>query len=746
MVGTRLGPYDVVGPLGAGGMGEVYRARDPRLERDVALKVLPPASLADATARARLVREARMAARLNHPNVCTIYEVGEADGHVYIAMELVQGRPLDELLAEPLPHGEALRYGTQIASALAHAHARGVVHRDLKGANVVITPEGQAKVLDFGLAKPLAGEAGVGTGTVTRQTLTEAGSVTGTLAYMAPEQLRGHAADARSDIWALGVVCYEMALGRRPFRGATPFALSAAILHDAPPPLPASVPAALASVIERCLMKEPGERYQQAFEVQAALESGEAGATQERESGRARARAVKLAVLPFANLSGNPEQDYLSDGLTQEMIAQLGRLHPASLGVIARASVMRYKKTDLPIEQIARELDVDYLLEGSTQREGARVHITADLVEVQGQSVLWSDSFERESSGIMGVQRDVARNVARALALALLPAEQAQLATGRPVNAEAYDLYLKGSQLWIRLTKPDLDAAEQYFELAIAKQPDYAAAHTGLALVWVSRQQMGFAPPSEAAPKAKAAAAKAVELDSGLAEAHFVRAGIKTFTDWNFAEAEADWRRALDLNPNLAEARVFYSHYLAIMKRPGESSEAVERALLLDPFNPLLRAMHGMQRLFVGQYEDALATFEALPEGFRDAGLWYTHAMLGHDTEAAAALRAFLRGMGDGALEEAFERGWQDGGYRSGAKRAAAALASSKTAMFALTDLAIMLAEAGETAPALDCLERAFDERDPNMPYLGLWPFFRCLHGEPRYQALYRRLGLPEQA
>jgi hypothetical protein len=364
-------------------MGEVYRARDSRLERDVALKVLPAGAMTDETARTRLVREARLASQLNHPDICKVYEVGEADRQVFIAMELVEGQALSARLADgPLPAEQVVRYGHQMADALAHAHSRGVVHRDFKSANIIITPEEQVKVLDFGLAKRLTGEELADVATATPQTLTAPGMVAGTLAYMAPERLRGHPADERSDIWALGIVLHEMATGQRPFQGQTGFALTAAILSQPAPPVPASVPAPLANVVKRCLAKDPRERYQQSSEVRAALEavaSGQAGAAwptwrmmrrrrglvlgaalgalavlvvaavlfgpdgaglRSRVTPRAAvpARIIRLAVLPFANLSGNPDQEYLSDGLTQELITQLGRLHPAGLEVIARTS------------------------------------------------------------------------------------------------------------------------------------------------------------------------------------------------------------------------------------------------------------------------------------------------------------------------------------------------------------------------------------------------------------------------
>jgi TolB-like protein/predicted Ser/Thr protein kinase len=788
--GARFGAHEIMAFLGAGGMGEVWRARDTRLDREVALKVLPPAALDDETARARLLREARLASKLNHPHVCTIHEVGEAEGRTFVAMELVEGRPLSDLLSRgPLATEQVLRLGQQLADALAHAHEHGVVHRDFKSANVVLTAEGRAKVLDFGLAKRLAGGDATEATTASYGSLTAPGTLTGTLAYMAPEQLRGQAADARSDIWALGVVLYEMAGGRRPFQGQTGFALSSAILNESPPVLPAGVPDGLRGVVERCLEKEPAERYQRAAEVRAALEALASGATVPTGRAPARrprrrpwlaaglvviaavvtvaitlglgalrprltprlgspARAIRLAVLPFANLSGDPGQEYLSDGVTQEMIAQLGRLHPQSLSVIARTSVMRYKKTETPIDQIGRELGVDYVLEGSAQREAGRVRISAELIQVGDQTQLWADVYERELAGILALQADVARNVASALALKLLPAEEARLAGARPVDPEAYEAYLKGSQHWIKMTRADLDAAEGYFTIAIEKDPTYAPAYAGMAWVWAVRNQYWLAPPGEAGPKAKEFALEALSLDETLAEAHYVLAALKTWYEWGFRAAGPEWRRALELDPNDVDGLAMYSEYLAIVGRPEEAMAQIDRALRLDPFNVTIHSFRANELLYARRFDEGLAQAEKAlamaPANFVALGAKGSALVAkGKTTEAVDALKDYVIAVGVPDVAQALDRGFHEAGFAGATKRGAEALAvhaAHGKAGVLPTDVTQFYVFAGENALALDWLERAYETRDPNMPYLGL--IFEPLRSEPRFQALVRRMGL----
>ncbi len=775
-------------------MGEVYRAHDPRLEREVALKVLPAETLSDDRARARLLREARMASKLNHPNVCTIYEVGEAEGQAYIAMELVSGEALSERLSsERMGVEEALRLGHQMADALAHAHDNGVVHRDFKSGNVVITPEGRAKVLDFGLAGRVSDTELTEATTYSVDSLELSGKIVGTLAYMAPEQLKGEPADACSDIWALGIVLYEMASGVRPFKGKTGFELSSAIFSATPEPLPAGpggmLPTQLQMVIDRCLEKDPARRYQSAGEVRAALETAQSATTGTTRSvvlpampgrrwlvaaaglavvlavmaildvggirrllvggGGGQVRAVRMAVLPFANLSGDPEQEYLSDGFTQEMITQLGRLHPEGLSVIARTSVMRYKKGDTPIDQIGDELGVDYVLEGSTQREANRVRVAAELINVQDQTQLWADSYERQLEGILAVQSEVAREVAKALALELLPGEEARLSSARRVNPEAYEAYLQGSYHWKKLTPASLDTAERYFELALEKDETYAPAYSGISFVWMARATATAAAalPHEAAPKALAAANKSLELDSTLAEPHFALAAIATWYEWDWNTAEREFHLALDLNPNFADGHVFYGLFLTAMGRLKEARAQIQIGVVLDPHNFMYQTYLGIAFERSRRFDEAIVHYQkalAMEPTFRDAlsALRSSYHQKGMYEESFEAARTLHVARGEYDVEDALVRGNLDGGYQEAMRQAAEALMARSNSANAMR-IAALLTYAGDKDRALEWLETAYRERLQNMVYLGVNPKWDPLRSDPRFQDLLRRMNLP---
>ncbi|MCK5376658.1 MAG: protein kinase, partial [Acidobacteria bacterium] len=782
-----------------GGMGEVYRAHDERLDRDVAVKVLPEEVAEDPERLARFEREAKAVAALSHSGILEIFDFDRENSVTFAVTELLEGETLAEIIRKsrhPLPWKQVQEIGSAVADGLSAAHDKGVVHRDIKPSNIFVCSDGRVKILDFGLAATrgvVDDEAETGS---IEAPLTAEGKVMGTVAYMSPEQLRGLPANPHSDIWALGVVLHEMASGSRPFKGNTGFELSSAILNKTPPPLPVGPdgvqPTQLQAIIDRCLEKDPSRRYQSAGEVRAALEtaqsggvvSGPAPSTSARMRrcwpvatfvvvaaimavlavfdvagvrrlllgrGGGQPQAVRMAVLPFANLSGDPEQEYLSDGFTQEMITQLGRLHPEGLSVIARSSVMRYKKGDTPIDQIGSELEVDYVLEGSTHREADRIRINAVLIQVGDQTQLWADTYERELAGILAVQSEVAQRVATALALELLPAEQARLTSARSVNPEAHDAYLKGSHHRQMLTSEGLDTAERYFELALENDPEYAPAYEGLARVWNSRRQMGIVPRDEGGPKAKAAALQSISLDEGSAGAHAVMAAVKTWTDWDWAGAETEWRRALELDPNRAYTHASYAFFLAITGRPSEAIRHSERALELDPFNAYFHGLHATTLYFNRRYDDALAAvrkaFAIQPnQGFARNALQYVYICKGMRDEWLADQREQI--AHDPERVAAFERGLAEGGHEGAQRAIADLLAARHEASGGVIrpglahNVALSYLDAGDHDLAIDWLEKAYEERDPAMPFLTM-PLWDPLRSNPRFQDILRRMNLP---
>jgi serine/threonine protein kinase/Tfp pilus assembly protein PilF len=802
MIGKTVSHYIITEELGRGGMGIVYKAEDTKLRRMVALKFLPAELTRDPDAKQRFLHEARAAAALNHANIVTIHEINEHEGQVYIVMEYVEGKSLKEIMSagtgpgsrsrgrdqslpiapRPLPLAQVLEIAAQVARGLAAAHAKGIVHRDVKPANIFITNDHVVKILDFGIAKLAGGQT----------KLTKTGSTMGTAAYMSPEQSSGKEVDPRTDIWSLGVILYEMLAGETPFQGEYMQAVVYSILNEEPKPLAqvrSDMPPGLDLVVAKALAKDPKDRYQNMNDLAANLKAAAEGTQPIRVRARgartnrfmkktlylsapaaalavllalnvggvrkflfgpgtASFQAVRLAVLPFANLSGDPQQEYFSDGLTQEMISQLGRLHPQSLSVIARTSVMRYKNSNTPIDQIGRELGVTYVLEGSAQREGSRVKVTAELIQVKGQSQLWADTYEREMSGILVLQSDVAGKVAGALAIRLLPSEKAQLTDVKSINPEAYDAYLKGLQYYIKLTKPDLDTAESYFNTALQRNPNYAAAYAGMALVWGCRNQMGIARPSEAVPKMKAAALKAVALDDNLAEAHYALAVFKSWQEWDLPAAGPEWERAIALNPSFPDALAMYSHYLMIMSRPDEAMIMIRRALELDPFNVLTQSFYAIDLVLVRRYDEAISQARKVLDMQPGAPmaittLWIAFRQKGMHKEALAAAKDYYGVYGDADLDKLLNTKYEERSYLSILSHAAIMLAAKSRKILALpTDVADLYLAAGDLEHAMEWLERAFEERDPNTPYL-IFPQYDPLRSDPRFQELRQRMKLP---
>ncbi len=625
-------------------MGEVYRAKDLELGREVAIKVLRKELASEPDGLKRFEREARTTSALNHPNITTIHHIGEHDGTRYIAMELVEGKTLRELLREgPLSTKKTLDVATQIAGGLTKAHAAGIVHRDLKPENMMVTEDGLVKILDFGLAKliPQGSDVDPEMATVTRAT--RQGTLLGTVQYMSPEQAAGRAVDYRSDQFSFGSILYEMLTGRLAFREETVPQTLTAIMKDEPEPISKlndEAPDQLLAIVERCLAKEPDKRYDATKELAAELENVPDTMSLSRRTRRRvlwTAAAIlsaflvsalglnvfglrdwvsskltpapieSIAVLPLQNLSGDPEQEYFADGMTEALITDLTKI--GALRVNSRRSVMRYKESDKPLVEIAEELDVDAIVEGSALRVGNRVRITAQLIDPETNQALWADSYERDLQDVLLLQSEVAQAIAAEIRVAVTPEEASRLARGRPVNPEAYEAYLKGRFHRQKLTEADLDAALSYFEVALEKDPDYALAYVGISRVWGGRRQMGFAPPREATQKGRAALLKALELDDSVPGAHSTLATQKTWLEWDWPSAERAFERAIELDPNHAETRAYYAHFLDIMGRPNEAIPQAERAQELDPLEPLVRALYATHLTFVRRYDDAIAEF-----------------------------------------------------------------------------------------------------------------------------------------
>ena len=677
MEGRQLGSYRIASLLGSGGMGDVYSAYDEKLRRDVAIKVLRAADADDDAARALLLREARAAAAVNHPNICTIHEVGEHDGLAFLAMELVDGEPLNRVIPSGtgLPVDRMVDYSMQIADALAHAHERGVLHRDLKAQNIVITKAGRAKVLDFGLAKRVVTPHEVTTEMAS--VFTAPGAIAGTPAYMSPEQLRGLPADPRSDIWALGVVLHEMAVGARPFAGQTAYELSAAILNTPSPGLPPRVPRELQSVVARCLEKDPDARFQSAGEVLAALESARAGRTPPPVAQRLRsvwrgvaalvllalAGAVMLnvgalrdrfltspplfdsvAVLPLT-YTGNQDDAYLAGGIQQVLINELALL-PGFNKVIAAASTRRFDKAGARLPEIGRTLGVRALVTGTVVRTADGVQVAAQLIDAADERQVWGQTFERPAGDLVALQNDLAAAIAQAIEVRLRPADRQRLAARATINPATYELYLRGMHELSRVQDGgDRNAGLAFLQQAIDQDPGDPHAYAGLAKGYVT---LGHSPvaPEDAWIRARAAAERALTLAPDLADAHAAMAEVKLYYEWDWAGAERLFRRANELNPNLAQNHYHYAWFLALHHRIAEAIVEHERARDLDPMTPANTAWLGMVYAIDKRYDDAIAAAQKGIEMNPRSGLaWqvlgYIYTAMGrHDDAIAATQRA----------------------------------------------------------------------------------------------------------
>jgi serine/threonine-protein kinase len=784
MIGWTLSHYKVLEKIGEGGMGQVYRAHDERLDRDIAIKVLPAGTLADEHARKRFRKEALALSKLNHSNIATVHDFDTQEGVDFIVMELVEGTTLAEKLKSgPLTEKEICSIGTQIADALEDAHERGIVHRDLKPGNIAVTPKGRVKVLDFGLARmlrPVSDEA-------TTEALSQELAVAGTLPYMSPEELRGEKADHRSDLFSFGIVLYEMATGRRPFEHTISTALVDAIIHKAPEPPSAhnrTVSPGLEHIISKALDKNPDHRYQSAREMRADLERLSApapvtaaarkrssikwlwataiiaavlavllaldiGGLRERWMGGAGELHIdSVAVLPLENLSGDPEQDIFADAMTEAVILNLAKIE--ALRIISRQSVMRYKNTDTPLPEIAQALDVDALVEGSVQKSGDRVLVTTQLVQADPEKHLWAESYERDLSDILSLQNEVAREIAREIEITVTPEEQERLRNTRPVDPEAHDSFLQ-AHLYLQSGRRE-KALESALE-ATKKDPNFPQAQALLSSIYSQLPYFSARTPEECYPKARAAAMKALELDDvGHVPLAYINAA-----EWKWSAAEEEYERALELFPGNAGVHFFYSALLRRLGRHEEDIAEAQRALDLDPITPDMRFNLGRAYLHAGRYDEAIEKTNEFLElqpnsllGRLDLGAAYQEKGMYEDAIAEyKKARDLSRG---GAWENGHPAAHANLAYTyavSGRRDEALAILDELKEEFERnylppTYVATVYAGLGDKDQAFQWLEKAYDKRDAELTWLKVNRKWAPIRDDPRFEDLLRRVNLLE--
>jgi serine/threonine protein kinase/Tfp pilus assembly protein PilF len=774
---TFAGRYEIIEELGRGGMGVVYKAQDTKLRRGVALKFLPQELIHISELKERFMREAQAAAALDHPNICTVYEFDEAEEKTFISMAYIEGESLKTKIDRgPLELDEAIRIAIQTAEGLQEAHTKGVVHRDIKSANVMVDERGQAKIMDFGLAR------------ISETTLvTKEGMLMGTIAYMSPEQARGEVVDFRTDIWSFGVVLYEMFCGQLPFKGQHDQAVIYSILNEKPKritDLRSEIPTSIEQVIDKALEKDPENRYQNIDEMLDDLKSISEGIVPEEI--KTRLRKVKLlkrkkailyggvtgllilmtiialsvftgpseamdalAVLPFENLTGDSEQEFFVDSVTDELIGQLSQI--GALRVISRRSVMKFKGMEKSIPEIAQELKVDAVVEGSVLRIGENVRIRVQLIEaLPEERNLWAQTYERDMTDVLLMYKEMARAIADKTRIELTAQEEAILTSARQVNPEAYEAYNKGMFHAYKLTSQDLELARGYFELALEKDPNFALAYVGIGFVWQARIQQGLMSYSEAGPKAEAASMKALELDDTLAEVHYFLASNQTWGKWNWESARKSFERAIELNPNYPDARAYYSWYLFYMERPEEAMAQIERALEFDPFNAAFRSLYAFDLMYARRFDEAIANLQetlrtAPTDEFALSAIRSAYHVNGMFEEAYNAWKTWYDVHDDSEAEQAILRGYEEGGY-SGALSSVAELMieRSKTTYITPWQIATVYTRAGRNEEALDWLEKAFVAHDANMPSISVDPIFDNLRDEPRFNELLRQMNLPQ--
>jgi eukaryotic-like serine/threonine-protein kinase len=794
MIGQTISHYRITEQLGAGGMGVVFKAQDSRLERAVALKFLPEKLAQEPQALERFRREARAASALNHPGICTIYDIGEQDGRAFIAMEFIDGETLrSHIHGKPLPVEEALELGIQIAEALEAAHAEGIIHRDIKPANIFVTKRGRAKVLDFGLAKLIPKGITSGDGDSSDASASAnsiVGIISGTPSYMSPEQVRGDDLDPRTDIFSLGLVLYEMATGRQAFGGGTGGAIIEAVLTRPPVAVRSvnpDVPPALEAIIDKALSKNREQRYQDAAEMVAELQrvkrdldagprdrlgdtqsipaataspasspSNRSSRSSAQHSGTFRAPRVSktigsLAVLPFENVSRDPENDYLSDGITGSLINNLATV--PKLRVMAQSTVFRYKGREIDPQAIGRELNVRAVLTGRMMQSGGSLRIGTELVDVATGSQLWGAQFDRKPGDIFVIQDEISNEISGKLRLQLTLGEKERLTKRHTEDHEAYRLYLQGRHHWNRWTEEGFYKAIEYFEKAVEKDPGYALAHAGVADSYVLLGWNSYLPPKDAFPKGKVAALTALQFDPDLGEAHASLAAVLWLHDWQWQAAQKEFARSLELNPCYPTANHWYAEYVMTMGRQVEAIAKMRGSQELDPLSLIINDAIGWASYMARRYDDAQAQMLRTVE--LDPNYPVTYWILGllyritgrYDLAIDAGEKGVSLSGGSPLMRAALAHSCGKAGRADEARRVLdelTELANCKyVAPYFVAGVHIGL---GDYDRAIEYLEKSYEEHSHWLIYLHIDPSMDELRGDPRFQRLVMNVGLPASA
>ncbi len=777
MIGETISHYKILEKLGEGGMGVVYKAQDTKLDRTVALKFLPPQVSINEDEKKRFIHEAKAAAALDHPNICSVYEIDETENsQMFIVMAYYEGETLKEKIERGrIETEQVIKLAIQLSGGLQEAHANHIIHRDIKSANIIITNKGQAKILDFGLAK-LRGQ--------TR--LTRESTTLGTAAYMSPEQSLGEEVDERTDIWSLGVVLYEIITGQLPFKGEYEQAVIYSILNEEPEypsKINYDIPPQLEKIILKALHKDPKKRFQSMGEMDLAIRNAlEVSQTEERKKripvfrlGRKQRRLFyrilpaaiavfaaivyfglfrkaaigpkSIAILPLTSINDQAEQDWFTDGMTDALITSLAKIK--DLRVTSRTSVMRFKESLKTASEIARELKVSYIIEGTVLRMNNQIKITTRLIDPIQDEYLWAQDYERDLTDILSLQGDVARAIAAKIEVTLTPKEEHILTARKKVVPAAYEAYLKGIFYYYKLTRKSLDTSLKYFELAAELDPEYAPAYAGIALVWGGRSIMGFIPFREAQKKSAQAAARAMELDSTLVEVRYMKAVFFAWYEWKFDLALREFKEVIKMNPNMAEAHAYYSQVLFMFNRPEEAMNQINQALELDPFNNLLRSLYAMDLMYAHRYDEVIDSMEKVLESSPEEYIALSTLRSAYHQkkmfdDALRIWRQSFKVRKDDEAIEILNKGNDEGGYSMALKRVAELMIVRRERGIHVTpwQIATLYTRAGMLDEALSWFEKAFEAHDPNMPYLKIDPIFDNLRKDPRFIMLLKKMGL----